>query len=144
MVEELAELLDHDLVLGRVADAAVLEHLFGAQDPGVGAKRQRDRVGRPRAHGRPAGEDELGEVDAVLESDDADLLEHMAERLERGDEQIVRERSRDLDLLLRVRDGGGLDRTDPDREESLAADLAQHDDRVVVGLVDPDSHHIQR
>ncbi len=68
----------------------------------------------------------------------------MVQRREGGGEEVVGHRSRDGDILLRVRDRGGFDRADPDRQESITTDLTQDDHRVVVDLVDPDADDIER
>ena len=90
-----------------------------------------------------AVEDEGGVEDAVLELDDPHPGEAVAEPLDDVPEQVVGQRSRRLDPLLRVGDGGGLRRTDPDGQVAVAVTLSQQHDRVVGRHLDPDPEDVQ-
>src|SRR6185503_15385878 len=48
-----------------------------------------------------------------------------------------------LHALLLVRNRGGLDRTDPDRQVPVAVDLLEQHDRLVTGQLDPHPNHVQ-
>ena len=121
MVEELAERLDLVLLLGGHGQAGLVEHSLGAHDAGAGAQRQGDRVGRSRTDLGPSVEDELGEEHPVADVDDAHLVELLAGGLQHVPHQVVRQRTRRGDALLREGDGRRLDGADPDGQIALPA-----------------------
>ncbi len=92
--------------------------------------------GRALISRRPVDDEDRVE-DLVAQLDDADLGDAVAERLDDVLEQVVGQRPRRLDALLRVGDGGRLGGTDPDGQVALTVPLAQQHDRLVRGHFDP-------
>ena len=79
----------------------------------------------PRADFATVVEDEFGVEDVVAHLGDPDGAQLRAERGEHVAHQVVGQRARGDDALLCERDRGRLNGTDPDREVTLALDLAK-------------------
>ncbi len=114
-----------------------------ADDAATDPQCQGDRVRGPRAHHQPAVEDQLGVEDVVPDGNDPDLLQTPTEGLDHVLQQVVRQRARRDDALLRERDRTCLRRTDPDREVTIAVPFSEQHDGTVRGHFYPDPNHIQ-
>ena len=122
LVEELAELLDLVLLLGRDRRCPASSSTSSAQKIGVPVRSasaiESDGPGADldAARRRPASAKKMPSCSSVIRTSVSSLpvaLEHVLE-------QVVGQRPRRHDALLGERDRGGLDRADPDRQVALA------------------------
>src|SRR5258705_781154 len=127
-VEEFLELLDLVLtdrarrflvVLVGNQQASLGEHRFLDINRHADAQRDGHRVRRPRRHLDVAVEDQIRVEGALLEVDDAYLLERMTKCGNEISDQVVRQWPRGLVALLFERDGRGLRLADPDRQVAV-------------------------
>src|SRR4051794_26010343 len=80
-VEELPELLDLVLLLVRDLDPGGVQDGVRTENLDLGPQREREGVGRARAHGDTAAEAQFGVVDVVAQFGDVNGLEPDPERL---------------------------------------------------------------
>ena len=88
-----------------------------------------------------AVEDQIRVEGALLEVDDAYLLERMTKRGNEISDQVVRQRPRRLVALLLERDGRGLRLADPDRQVAVTVGFPQQQHRLVLGLLHANADH---
>src|SRR5256885_3851241 len=133
-------------------DRSERQQVLGREDGSLEPQRDGDGIRRSRVHlnhGVAAVDVELGVVGVVLHLRDDHLAEVRAQTEDDLLQEVVRERSRELDAGELHRDGARLRRPDPDREHALPLLLLEDHHRRVGGAVepqmrDPDLDHVRR
>src|SRR5207247_907234 len=89
---------------------------------------------------------QLGEVGVLAQVADEDVLQVAAELIDDVGDEIVGQRPGGLHALDAAVDAGGLEDADDDGEAAFAVHLPEHDDLLLVDLVDDDAFelHVDR
>jgi len=142
LVEELLEAV-HDLlgVLDLVLelDRRLRDDLLGREDRSTRADGERQRVARARVDLELAAvglEGDRGEEGVLAQLGDRDLLAGDVELAEHVAQQVVRHRPRRRGALQLHQDRRGLRVADPDRQELVAVNGLEQDDRLLADHVE--------
>src|SRR3954452_24441075 len=142
LVEEVLELLDDLLLVLDVVlelDRRLGDDVLGGEDRGAGAHGQGQGVAGPRVDLELAPvrlQRDRGEERVLAQLGDRDLLAGDVELAEHVAQQVVRHRARRGGALELHEDGRGLGMADPDRQELVAVNGLEQDDRLLADHVE--------